>query len=92
MEGVKTFAYYVWWIRNFSAKLKPLTSEQLSFPLQNDTVKAFEDLHSGLLHASLACINDYEPFTIEYDASDFATAAILNQGGQPVAFILRSLS
>ena len=92
VEGVKTFAYYVWWIRNFSAKLKPLTAKQLSFPLQNDIVKAFEDLHSGLLHASLACINDYEPFTIEHNVSDFAIAGILNQGGRPVAFILRSLA
>jgi len=43
------FAYYARWIRNFSAKLKPLTAERLTFPLRNDAVKAFEDLRSGLL-------------------------------------------
>ena len=86
------FAYYAPWIRNFSAKLKPLTAERLTFPLRNDAVKAFEDLRSGLLHASLACINDHESFTVECDASDFAVAAILNQSGRLVAFMSRRLS
>jgi len=44
------------------------------------------------MHSSSACINDYEPFTVECDASDFAIAAILNQYGRPVAFMSRSLS
>jgi len=84
-KGVKSalgmFPYYAGWIKNFSAEWKPLTSKRLNSPLQNDAVSAFKALCSGLVNASLVCLNDYEPFTVDCDASDFAIAAILNYGG-----------
>ena len=73
-------------------EIETLTAERLTFPLRNDVITIFEDLRAELLHASLAYINDYEPFTVECDASDFAIAAILNQGGQLVACMSRRLS
>ena len=45
------FAYYARWIRNFSGKIKPLTDRKLNFPLQSDTVAAFENLREKLLSA-----------------------------------------
>ena len=73
------FAYYARWIRNFSEKLKPLTTVKMHFPLQSDAVTAFESLRKELLSACLKCIDENEPFTVECDASDFAVAAVLSQ-------------
>jgi len=49
-------------------------------------LKAFSDL----IHASLEVIGDI-PFEVETDASDYAIAAMLSQGGRPVAYMSRSL-
>jgi len=64
----------------------------MHFPLQGDAVTAFESLRKELLCACLKCIDENEPFTVESDASDFATAAVLSQGERPVAFMSRTLS
>ena len=55
-------------------------------------MKAFNTLRQDLLNACLGCINDKEPFTVECDASNFAIATALNQGGRPVAFMSRTLN
>ena len=86
------FAYCARWIRNFSKKMKPLTAGKMHFLLQSDAVTAFESLRKELLSACLKCIDENEPFTVECDASDFAIAAVLSQGEQPVAFMSRTLS
>ena len=64
----------------------------MHFPLQSDTVTAFESLRKELLSACLKCIDENEPFTVECDASDFAIAAVLSQGERPVALMSRTLS
>jgi len=86
------FAYYARWIRNFSGKIKPLTTGKMHFPLQRDAVTAFESLRKELLSTCLKCIDENEPFTVECDASNFAIAAVLSQGERPVAFMSRTLS
>ena len=89
---VGMFAYYARWIRNYSSKIKPLIPEKTILPLNDKDVKAFNTLRQDLLNACLGCINDKEPFTVECDASNFAIAAVLNQGGRPVAFMSRTLN
>ena len=85
------FTYYARWIKNFCTKIAPLTGIE-TFPLTNKAVPAFETLRSNLSSACLHCINDEEPFAVEYDASDLAIGAILNQNGRPVAFMSRTLT
>ena len=85
------FAYYARWIKDFSAKIAPLTATE-TFPLSKTAELSFEMLHKGLLNAYLQCINDDEPFTAECDASDLAIGATLNQSGRPVAFMPRTLT
>ena len=55
-------------------------------------MEAFNTLRQDLLNVCLGCINDKEPFTVECGASNFAIAAVLNQGGRPVAFMSRTLN
>ena len=43
-------------------------------------------LKSELISASLTCVNEGLPFTVECDASNHTLAASLNQGGCPNAF------
>ena len=84
--------YYARWIRNYSSKIKPLIPEKIILPLNDKPMKAFNTLRQDLLNACLGCINDKEPFMVECDASNFAIAAVLNQGGRPVAFMPRTLN
>ena len=44
---VGLFSHYSQWIPNFSAKIKPLTSNKV-FPLQAEVLKAFEILKKGI--------------------------------------------
>jgi len=79
-------AYYAKWIKDFSKKARPLQSTS-KFPLGNEALEAFKTLKSDLIHASLGVIRDDLPddllFEVETDASDYAIAAILSQGGRP---------
>ena len=84
------FAYYSSWISNYSEKIRPLLDSKV-FPLSKDALTAFEDLKAELGKVTLQRIDENMPFTVETDASDFAIAAILNQGGRPVAFFSRSM-
>ena len=86
------FAYYARWIKDYSAKIKPLTEERVSFPLFPEAESSFESLLGELLQESLGCIDAHKPFTMKCDASDFAVAAVLNQNGGPVAFMSRTLT
>ena len=86
------FAYYARWIKNYSSKIKVLVPKNASLCLNSQAIEAFETLRQDLLKASLSCIDDKEPFTVECDASNFAIAAVLNQNGRPVAFMSRTLN
>ena len=85
------FAYYTKWIKDFSKEARHLQSTS-KFPLGNEALEAFKTLKSDLIHASLGVIRDDIPFEVEADASDYAIAAILSQGGRPVAYMSRSLN
>ena len=83
------FAYYEKWISHFSDKIRPLLNVT-SFPLNQEQSDAFDTLKQDLANVSILAINESLPFTVETDASDFAIAATLNQGGRPVAFHSRT--
>jgi len=84
------FAYYANWIPHYSKKIQPLLQVS-SFPLKEEALGSFQELKRELEDATLQTIDENIPFVVETDASDFAIAAILNQGGRPVAFFSRSL-
>ena len=85
------FAYYSCWIPNYSLKIRPLL-ETTQFPLSSPALHCFNELKQEIVAATLHGIDETLPFTVETDASDFAIAAALNQGGRPVAFFSRSLN
>jgi len=60
--------------------------------LDSQALESFARLKDDLAKASLGTIRDDLAFEVESDASDYANAAILSQGGRPVAFMLRSLN
>ena len=84
------FAYYAKWIPKFSEKVRPLNTTD-TFPISDEAKSAFDCLKKELASVTLSCIDENEPFVVETDASDFAIAATLNQGGRPVAFFSRTL-
>ena len=84
------FAYYSKWIKNFSDHIQPLI-KNTSFPLAGEALSSFEKLKIQLSNASLASIDEAQPFVVECDASENAVSAVLNQGGRPVAFMSRTL-
>ena len=87
------FAYCEKRVPQFSDKVYPLVHAK-SFPLDDDDVRAFEQLKSESENAALCTIDESLPlpFTVECDASDIAVSATLNQRGGLVAFISRTLS
>ena len=85
------FAYYARWIKNYSAKVRPLIANT-KLPLDSSGRFAFETLRNDLVNAFLASIDDTEPFTVECGASNYAKGATLNQNGRPVAFASKTLS
>ena len=88
------FSYYARWIPDFSLKIRPLVQSNVSssFPLSQDFTESFLTLRRDLASACVTCIQEGVPFVLECDASEFALAATLNQGGQPVAFHSRTFS
>ena len=68
---VGLFSHYSKWIPNFSAKIKPLTSNEV-FPLQAEALRAFEILKKNIEDSVVCSINETKLFVVETDASDFA--------------------
>ena len=89
-QVVGLFSYYSKWIRDFSAKIKPLSSNY-EFPMPQPAVDAFQVLKGEIEKSVVRSIDENVPFAVETDASNFAVAATLNQGGRPVAFFSRTL-
>ena len=85
------FAYYSKWIENFSGKAGPLF-KATDFPLNAKASNAFAELKEEIVKASLSSICEDLSFEVECDASDYAVAATLSQGGRPVAFMSWTLS
>ena len=84
------FAYYAKWINCFAHKFRPLADAK-EFPLSANSLNAFNLLKNELSSAALQSIDDCLPFLVEYDASDVAISATLNQGRRLVAFMSRTL-
>ena len=84
------FSYYSSWIENFSHKIKPLI-QVTAFPMSEEAVTAFYELKKEVEDSVVGVIDESQPFLLETDASDYAIAATLNQGGRPVAFFSRTL-
>ena len=79
-QVVGLFSYYSKWIRDFSAKIKPLSSNY-EFPMPQPAVDAFQVLKGEIEKSVVRSIDENVPFTVE----------TLNQGGRPVAFFSRTL-
>ena len=60
--------------------------------MPDNAIKAYRTLKNDIKSSALNCINDSDVLVVETDASDFAIAATLNQGGRPVAFFSRTLN
>ena len=65
------------WIPNFSAKIKPLTSNKV-FPLQAEALKVFEILKKDIEDSVECSIDEIKLLVVEPDASGFAIATTLN--------------
>ena len=87
------FAYYTKWILQFSDEVCPLVYPHAkSFPLDDDAMRAFEQMKKELENAALHTVDELLSFTDECDASDAAISATLNQRGRPVAFMFTTFS
>jgi len=84
------FSYYAKWIPRFSKTAGPLM-RPAKLPLDGEALATFNDLKKLLGNACLTTIQNGAPFEVETDASDYTIAAILEQGGRPVAFMSRTL-
>ena len=87
---LRIFLYYARWIKDFSRKITLLLSSNVTFPLSKAEIESFAKFRNDFEYACLGCIDEQEAFTVESDASDFAIAAVLNQNGWPVSFMLRT--
>ena len=85
------FAYYSKWIPNYSDIAQPLYKSD-KFPLEEAAIDSFNKLKELLTIATLAHIDESQPFVVECDASDISLSATLNQGGRPVAFMSRTFT
>ena len=74
------FAYYARWIDSFATKVRPLAEAKM-FPLTGSALATFVSLKSELRKSALQSIDESLPFVVEFDASDVAISATLNQGG-----------
>ncbi len=78
-------SYYSNWITGCSDKIQPLVTMK-TFPYTPEAAEAFKVLKKTIEESVVCSIYESVRFDIETDASDFATAATLNQAGRPVAF------
>jgi len=81
------FSYYAKWIPGFSKMASPLL-RPAKLPLDGEALAAFNELMKLLSNACLMTIQNGVPFEVEADASDYVIAAILSQGGRPVACLV----
>ena len=93
--------FYRRFIRDFSHIVRPLTNlakKDSKWVWGPDQQHAFDELKRQFTTAPILAMPDLDrPFTIECDASDFATGAVLSQKGKddllhPVAFLSKSLN
>ena len=88
---VGLFSYYSQWIKDFAAKVRPLTQNS-DFPLTGDALESFNSLKIDVESSVVQAVDETQPFQVETDASEFALSATLNQNGRSVAFFSRTLN
>ena len=88
-RALEFFAYYAKCVSGFSDKIHILKTAK-SFPLYQKQLNSFLDLNKGIASATLSTLDEASEFVIEFDASDVAVSAALNQNGRPVAFMFRA--
>ncbi|XP_046844913.1 uncharacterized protein LOC124438758 [Xenia sp. Carnegie-2017] len=79
---VGLFSYYSQWIKDFAAKVRPLTQNTV-FPMVGDALTSFNLLQSDVEKSVVQAVDEAQPFQVETDASEFALSATLNQNGRP---------
>lgn len=104
-------SYYRKFIQDYANVAKPLTnltrgenaqiranqSRKVNIELDNEALKAFNDLKLLLTSSEILAFPDFEkPFNLTTDASNYAIGAVLSQGeptkDKPIAYISRSLN
>ena len=58
--------------------------------MPKDALDSFNILKKDIVESVVCDVDESKPFVVETDASDFAIAATLSQGGRPVAFFSRT--
>ncbi|XP_051153378.1 uncharacterized protein LOC127287824 [Leptopilina boulardi] len=103
-RNVKQFlglaGYYRRFIKDFSAKAKPLSNllkKNVKFEWGPEQDESFKELRSNLCKSPILQYPDYDKiFTITTDASDFAIGAVLSQDKDgidlPIAYLSRVLN
>ncbi|XP_004301871.1 PREDICTED: uncharacterized protein LOC101305766 [Fragaria vesca subsp. vesca] len=87
--------YYRKYVRNFGTIAKPLTDmlKKDNFKWTIESEIAFEALKEALVSTPVLAIPDFEKeFTIECDASDKGSGAVLSQEGHPIAYLSKALA
>ena len=75
----------------YSDTAQPLYKSD-KFPLEEAAIDSLNTLKELLSKATIAHIDESQPFVVECDASDISLSATLNQGGRPVAFMSRTFT
>lgn len=74
------------------APLTELTSKNVSFPMSEQKLAAFEKINVAITTTTVMAILDpAKPFVERTDASDLAMGGVLQQDGLNMAFINRKL-
>ena len=70
----------------------PISYKSDKFPFEEAAIDSFNKLKELLSKATLAHIDESQPFLVECDASDISLSDTLNQGGRPIAFMSRTFT
>lgn len=80
-HAISLLLWYFYWIANYSEKINSLRQV---LPLSKMAEKAFKCLKAEIENTLVHSIDETILFVVNRDAFDLATAAILNQAGQPM--------
>ncbi|GKA54386.1 transposon ty3-G gag-pol polyprotein [Tanacetum coccineum] len=87
--------YYRRFIMNFASVTRPLTQllKKGGYKCTDEAQTAFETLKSAMQKAPVLALPDFtKPFEVETDASEVGLGAVLQQNGNPIAYMSKTLS